>query len=63
MQDAEYKITPRSNRQKLYKSENVAQDTATKEVVLNISLLRSHFRLPLHKSARALGICTTVLKK
>ena len=62
MQDAEYKIVPRIGyrKQEIFGKE---VGIATKEIVLNASLLRKYFASPLHTSAKAIGICATVLKK
>ena len=59
----EYKIMPRFSRRKRRISKDAAENIEANEVILNVSLLQSHFGSPLHKSAKALGICTTVLKK
>ena len=63
MKSAEYKVLPRFSRQKHSLVKDATESITTKEVVLNVSLLQSHFGYPLHKSARAIGICATVLKK
>ena len=54
---------PRFSRQKHRISKDAAEKIEANEVVLNVSLLQLHFGSPLHKSAKALGICATVLKK
>jgi hypothetical protein len=32
-------------------------------VVLNAALLKTHFNMPLHAAAKALGVCATAIKK
>ena len=63
MKCIEYKIMPRSSCRKHRISKDAAENIEANEVVLNVSLLQSHFGSPLHKSAKTLGICATVLKK
>ena len=60
----EYKISPRTSRLKRDKiGESNIGRLAEKEVVLNATILLSYFGSSLNRSAKALGICATALKK